>query len=129
MQAGKVTGPASELLNNTGILEHMQKPLIISDDPGVAGTGVEDIMAFAGARSLPEWLALSYLASNIVLNVLNYYWFGKMIETLRKRFEPPLGTKRVEKSEEKKDAVPMSTETSETIEIQGRESVRSRRRG
>lgn len=128
MQAGKVIGPASDLLNNTGILEHMQKPIITTEDLSVAGTGVEDIMAFAGARSLPQWLALSYLASNIVLNVLNYYWFGKMIETLRKRFEPPLGTRRVEKKEDKKEAVPISTESS-TVDVQGHDSVRSRRRG
>ena len=33
------------------------------------------------------WLAMTYLGSNVVLNSLNFYWFGKMIETVRKRFD------------------------------------------
>lgn len=45
-----------------------------------------------GARSMmyvPRWLAIVYLGSNIVLNTLNFYWFGKMIETVRSRFREP----------------------------------------
>ena len=37
------------------------------------------------------WLAITYLTSNVVLNSLNFYWFGKMIETVRKRFKPDAG--------------------------------------
>jgi len=40
-------------------------------------------------RGVPLWLALTYVVSNIVLNVLNYYWFSKMIETVTKRFRNP----------------------------------------
>ncbi|GAB7349368.1 hypothetical protein MBLNU459_g8494t1 [Dothideomycetes sp. NU459] len=98
-----------------------------------------DIMQFAGSYSLPTWLALSYLVSNIVLNVLNYYWFGKMIETIRKRFDPPFGTKGTEKSEKKEAETKTSTPEIEiqrgvyadgrkTVEIGGSE-VRNRRRG
>lgn len=47
-----------------------------------------DIMKFAGEEFVPLWLGLTYLASNLVLNTLNFYWFGKMIEALRKRFKP-----------------------------------------
>ena len=47
-----------------------------------------EIMRFAGERTVPVWLACTYLGSNIVLNTLNFYWFGKMIETVRKRFQP-----------------------------------------
>jgi hypothetical protein len=36
-----------------------------------------------------------YLASNITLNSLNIFWFGKMVQTIRSRFDPPLGTKGV----------------------------------
>ena len=43
------------------------------------------------------WLAFAYLASNLVLNGLNWFWFTKMIGTLRKRFDPPLGTRRAER--------------------------------
>ncbi|KAF1956947.1 DUF887-domain-containing protein [Byssothecium circinans] len=58
-----------------------------------------DIMQFAGGRTVPVWLAGCYLASNFTLNGLNWFWFGKMIETIRKRFDPPFGTR---KPEEKK---------------------------
>ena len=39
-------------------------------------------------NTLPVWLGLTYLGSNTILNMLNYYWFGKMIEAVRKRFRP-----------------------------------------
>nr|POF17512.1 putative tlc domain-containing protein c17a2.02c [Quercus suber] len=55
--------------------------------------------AFMGAAYVPLWLACAYLASNLVLNCLNIYWFGKMIDTIRKRFDPPFGTKGVGASE------------------------------
>ncbi|KAJ4295180.1 hypothetical protein N0V90_007190 [Kalmusia sp. IMI 367209] len=64
-----------------------------------------DIMQFAGDRSVPLWLAGCYLASNITLNGLNWFWFGKMIETIRKRFDPPLGTRKPEVKEEEKEKV------------------------
>ena len=40
-----------------------------------------------GTKAIPIWLAGVYLSSNIVLNSLNFYWFMKMIETVKKRFE------------------------------------------
>ena len=43
-------------------------------------------MRYAGKMFVPAWLAAVYLSSNIVLNSLNFYWFGKMIETIKKRF-------------------------------------------
>jgi hypothetical protein len=43
---------------------------------------------------------VSYLASNLTLNGLNWYWFSKMIATIRKRFDPPFGTRKPEKKEE-----------------------------
>lgn len=42
-----------------------------------------------GELPVPPWLALSYLASTTALSVLNFYWFGRMIETIRARFEKP----------------------------------------
>lgn len=47
---------------------------------------------------IPTWLVLVYLGSNILLNSLNYYWFSRMIETVRKRFSEP----KVEAKEAKK---------------------------
>jgi len=58
-----------------------------------------EIMQFAGDRQVPIWLAGCYLLSNLVLNGLNWYWFSKMIETLRKRFDPPIGTRSAEDKE------------------------------
>lgn len=111
-------------------------------DAGAAGHAStypsEEIMRFAGDTTVPLWLALSYLFSNIVLNMLNYYWMGKMIETIRKRFPPPFGTKGTEKVEEpekhstEKPQVEVQRglyqDGRKTVEIEGRE-VRSRRRG
>lgn len=50
-------------------------------------------MRFAAGKDVPVWLAASYLSANICLNGLNWYWFGKMIEAIRKRFDPPFGTR------------------------------------
>lgn len=71
--------------------------------PGAIPTS--DIMQFAGDRTVPLWLAGCYLLSNITLNSLNWFWFSKMIETIRKRFDPPLGTKRSETKDGKKEQV------------------------
>lgn len=62
-------------------------------------------MRFEGEGFVPVWMACTYLGSNIVLNTLNFYWFGKMIEAVRKRFRP-------EKKKEK-GAVGVKAETSE----------------
>ncbi|KAF1989758.1 DUF887-domain-containing protein, partial [Aulographum hederae CBS 113979] len=52
-----------------------------------------EIMKFAGDKQTPIWLMAAYLAANITLNTLNFHWFGKMIATIRKRFDPPFGTR------------------------------------
>jgi len=57
-----------------------------------------DIMRFAGEEYVPLWLAFTYLGSNVILNTLNFYWFGKMVETVRKRFQPPKEDRRREKA-------------------------------
>lgn len=36
---------------------------------------------------VPIWLAMAYLASTAVFTGLNFYWFAKMIKTVRSRFE------------------------------------------
>jgi hypothetical protein len=66
---------------------------------------ISDIMQFAGDRTVPLWLAACYLLSNFTLNGLNWFWFGKMIETIRKRFDPPLGTKKPEAKDSEKEQV------------------------
>ena len=57
--------------------------------------------AFMKVRYLPLWLGASYLIVNLLLTLLNYYWFFQMIQAIRKRFDPPLGTKGV--GEDKKN--------------------------
>ena len=42
-----------------------------------------------GGLPVPPWLAMAYVVSNTTLSVLNFYWFGRMIQTLMKRFEEP----------------------------------------
>lgn len=65
-----------------------------------------DILRFAEGQTVPLWLAAAYLISNLILNGLNWFWFGKMIETLRKRFDPPLGTRKPEASVKESMPVP-----------------------
>ncbi|KAK6958114.1 hypothetical protein Daesc_000907 [Daldinia eschscholtzii] len=47
--------------------------------------------------SIPLWLAAVYTASNLTLNSLNFYWFFKMIDAVRKRFDPKEQAVKVEK--------------------------------
>lgn len=58
------------------------------------------MMRFAGDYVVPMWLAVVYLGSNVVLNTLNFYWFGKMIETIKKRFTEVKGAKGGREKEE-----------------------------
>jgi hypothetical protein len=48
-----------------------------------------EVMKFAGpgTRAVPIWLAATYLICNVTLNALNFYWFGRMVETVMKRFK------------------------------------------
>jgi len=47
-----------------------------------------EVMKFAGngVDAVPLWLAGTYLGANLLLNSLNWIWFGRMIETVMKRF-------------------------------------------
>lgn len=82
-----------------------------------------ETMRFAQGTEVPIWLAATYLASNLTLNSLNFFWFNKMIATVRKRFEPPLGTKRpekekkVKKEEDKVLVEGIDVETDEEVEV------------
>ena len=55
-----------------------------------------------GGLPVPPWLALAYVVSNTTLSVLNCYWFGKMITTLRKRFEGSEGPRKADDGGEDK---------------------------
>ena len=73
---------------------------VFEPEPGSA-----EIMRFAGDYPMPAWLAIVYLSSNVVLNTLNFYWFGKMIETIKKRFSESKHKKGRRKSEDKEEGV------------------------
>lgn len=61
-----------------------------------------EVMKFTTVDSyIPWWIIAIYLVSNVTLNALNWYWFGKMIETVRKRFE---GKPHDEFSKERRDS-------------------------
>lgn len=102
-----------------------------SKPPGHLAADESDLFRFTPGRELPLWLAASYLSANLVLNGLNIYWMGKMVETIRKRFDPPFGTKGVVKGNKeaqlnggKKDVA-----VSGTTSVQQGSEVRQRRRG
>ncbi len=95
-------GPSLEWINNAAALN------------------APSVRAFAvGDGPIPLWLFLIYVASNIVLNSLNVYWFFKMISAVRKRFVPV---------DEKKTEAPVaaSTEKASTSAIDGSGEVRHR---
>lgn len=75
-----------------------------------------DILRFAAGQTIPFWLISAYLASNLILNGLNWFWFSKMIETLRKRFDPPIGTR---KAQPKTNAAPLHIPENEKVLIEG----------
>lgn len=55
------------------------------------------VMVFATEKStVPLWLGAVYLASNLTLNSLNFYWFFMMIKAVRKRFVAPKGSTKSE---------------------------------
>jgi TLC domain len=66
-------------------------PQIVKDNsifayPNIPGSRSNSEYGF-GKMGLPMWLVYAYLGSNTILNFLNIYWFAKMIQALRKRFQ------------------------------------------
>lgn len=45
-----------------------------------------ELMRLGNDRSLPMWLVVLYMGGHVTLQVLNVFWFGKMIAAVRKRF-------------------------------------------
>lgn len=60
-----------------------------------------------GCRTLPAWLAISYVGANTALSVLNFYWFYKMVAAVKKRFpKEDKDTKAVKRSKDTVDGFP-----------------------
>lgn len=78
-----------------------------------------ELMKYSSEEFLPLWLAITYLASNLVLNTLNFFWFGKMIDALRKRF--------VSKKDVKEKPKLVVTGANGTVKIDADETIVRRR--
>jgi hypothetical protein len=94
-------------------------------DPATAADRDVNLMFFQpDAAAVPVWLTVVYLAANLVLNALNWYWFVKMVAAVRKRFEPP-------KPGKGKAAVPAgntnTNASASAVEDKDRVAVRQRR--
>lgn len=87
--------------------------------------GIPELMDPTGGRgelmrfnpypeNMPLWLGLTYLGNNMLLNTLNFYWFGKMIETVKKRFRAPKDVRQPKEEGQVVDAVV------EGVELDGR---------
>lgn len=60
----------------------------------------------------PTWLVLTYMTSSVTLNLLNYYWFTKMVQTVLKRFRVPASD---EKTGTEKKAEPALEELAQEV--------------
>lgn len=79
----------------TGGALYLAQPKNIAEDIGALCTSPTcmqsqaEVLRFANMTEIPMWLGLTYLASNLMLNALNWYWFSKMVGTVLKRFRTP----------------------------------------
>ncbi|KAI9899547.1 hypothetical protein N3K66_006008 [Trichothecium roseum] len=60
----------------------------VQSPPNLTKLGAPSMGYANSTTTVPLWMACAYLASNITLNSLNFYWFFKMVWAVRKRFEP-----------------------------------------
>lgn len=83
-------------------LGDVEKPLAVT--AGMAQGQLYDVLSGGGVgkESVPLWLAGLYLGSNTLLSALQFYWFGKMIDAVAKRFRKPAKEKKGEESKKKK---------------------------
>ncbi|KAF2964519.1 hypothetical protein GQX73_g9060 [Xylaria multiplex] len=64
-----------------------------ADKAGTPARYAESMQFVTASTGVPLWLAIIYIGSNLTLNSLNFYWFFKMIEAVRKRFDPKAESK------------------------------------
>lgn len=86
------TAPLSSVLDpvNTNAKVFQERDGTLCVDEACARANAEiSYFAHRAAGGVPIWLVLTYVASNLILNGLNYYWFSKMIEAVMKRFREP----------------------------------------
>jgi TLC domain-containing protein len=74
-----------------------------------------EVVKFASLTpNMPLWLVGVFVGSNILMHALNWHWYGKMISALRKRFDPPLGTRT------KEERVKEEAEVTSGVDASGR---------
>ncbi|EUC31211.1 hypothetical protein COCCADRAFT_28035 [Bipolaris zeicola 26-R-13] len=116
-QSIRVFGDVYHLYMSSHIPQHDPEVGKLSDDTYVNNAGFKnDLLQYSSGQTIPLWLISAYLASNLILNGLNWFWFSKMIETLRKRFDPPIGTRKVQS---KVNAAPVEIPENEKVLIEG----------
>ncbi|KAG5944830.1 hypothetical protein E4U53_006815 [Claviceps sorghi] len=59
----------------------------IGRNPSVSSLNSAAMRFASESSTVPLWLGAIYLASNLTLNGLNFYWFIMMVKAVRKRFE------------------------------------------
>lgn len=108
--------------NNLSSSSSVLLPPTVFDEQEEISPATAQVTQFArqiNETRLPLWLPAAYVASNLVLNSLNVYWFGLMIEAVRKRFREK--KPEVKKTEEKVAAVlepDVVLDAAETLEKQ-----------
>ncbi|EMD93463.1 hypothetical protein COCC4DRAFT_191712 [Bipolaris maydis ATCC 48331] len=116
-QSIRVFGDVYHLYMNGYVPQHDPEVGKLSDDTYVNNAGFKNhLLQYSVGQTIPLWIISAYLASNLILNGLNWFWFGKMIETLRKRFDPPIGTR---KAQPKVAAAPVEIPENEKVLIEG----------
>ncbi|KAI0025602.1 TLC domain-containing protein [Xylariomycetidae sp. FL0641] len=75
---------ATEALGAELLGSDLQNQNTISYPPRYA----ESMQFVTAATTVPHWIAAVYIGANLTLNSLNFYWFFKMIDAVRKRFQP-----------------------------------------
>lgn len=60
----------------------------LGSSPDITLRHLPSMIYASDSTTVPLWSFVAYLASNMTLNFLNFYWFYKMIAAMRKRFEP-----------------------------------------
>jgi len=94
---------------------------IAMQNRGVGGSDVVDagygLMRFAGTRKIPYWVVFAYITSNLCLNGLNYYWFTKMVDAVRKRFTPQKEGKKEPQSLPAEQLIVEGVELSDLVEL------------
>lgn len=77
------------VLTNAPIFEVRDGALCTNENCLQANAEIAKFANYFIDKGLPYWLPLVYVAANIALNCLNWYWLSQMIDAVMKRFREP----------------------------------------